>query len=161
MAWFPDRIDSHTLGVLVHEVNDVAGDDSHLYRATQRMQVGHHANVEVIVWPPAEGVVQSEFCRRVDHAWRSITGDFDALLAYAEAVVTEAIDFYWEIDGETPPTAHALLASSRLDMIKISADEGRGESEIQFNDSAPLIAGTDLIISLNANLEPVSAHFDG
>lgn len=154
---FPGFLETRLFGRLLLHVTECDDVVARHYAPGSGLMVAGRGRVELVVWPPEEGVPDpAKLAAFVEDRWEAIVSSLDRILAAAEPVVSEALQYFG--DPELVPDTKALLASVRLDMIKINAD---GDHEVQFHDVADLVGSHDLLLGLGARLQPSYVHFDG
>ncbi|MFM9995320.1 MAG: hypothetical protein ACKVU4_05910 [Phycisphaerales bacterium] len=154
---FPRFVETRLFGRLLLNEVDCGDFVARCYSPGTSLSVAGRGPVKLVAWPPKDGVPDpAKLAAFVEDRWEAIVSSLDRILAAAEPVVAESLRHF--CDPELVPDTRALLASVRLDMIKINAD---GDHEVQFHDVADLVGSHDLLLGLGARLQPSYAHFDG
>jgi hypothetical protein len=82
----------------------------------------------------------------------------DDVIQQAIPIIEEAIEEFWQIRDEPAPGVLELFRRGELRQINMSM--GEDEHELHIYDGG-VLGGHDLILSLDAKWQPLSAYFDG
>lgn len=164
---FPLRIESARFGVLRLEQFSISDNLIHRHYEPgervsfkcERVQTDPKG-VTLVIWLPETGVPDvTAFLRTVEERWDAIMGHLGTILDAAIPKIEEAIEWFWQIPDERGPTPSDLLRTGHLRHLNLNA--GPGPHEIMIHDSGDLIGGHDLVLELDPQFRPDSAHFDG
>ena len=164
---FPLRIESQRFGVLRLEQLSLCNDEILRYYEPsgqisfkcERVQTDP-GGVTFAIWPPETGVPDVRaFVRTVEERWDAIMGHLGTILDAAIPKIEEAIEWFWQIPDERGPTASDILRTGHLRRLNLNT--GPGSHVLYIYDAGDLIGGHDLVLELDPQFRPQSAHFDG
>lgn len=116
--------------------------------------------LRLVIWPPRDGVPDvSHFVATVEARLKTFEREIDRILYDSIPAIEEALDSFWQIEGEPAPAAKAILDSGFLRLLCLNA--GSGSHQFIVFDHGNLVGSHDIVIELSEDFQVGCAGFDG